>query len=424
MRRLPFLTPLAGLSVLATLAVIGGLWWLTGGTIASPGRLSASRGDGAVRGGVASHAELEERCAACHPPPWSGEVTSDRCLACHDEVRAEIAHREGLHSKLGDARRCLGCHTDHRGRDARLTAIDRARFPHAATGFSLAAHPRMRDDRPFACGDCHEESVSTWEPGRCEACHRADQPDLMSAHVAAWGSDCRACHDGVDRFGAGFDHARTRLALEGAHAGLDCRRCHEGVRTAADFAAAPERCVGCHRDDDGHAGRFGDDCGRCHGAAAWKPASFDHAKTRFPLTGGHVRVACADCHAGGRYQGTPTSCVACHPMPADHAGTFGDGCAACHRTDTWKGARFEHRFPLDHGARGPSACETCHPEGYQTYTCYGCHEHTPARIESEHREEGISDLRDCARCHPTGREEEGERGEGSGRREGREEEDD
>jgi hypothetical protein len=41
------------------------------------------------------------------------------------------------------------------------------------------------------------------------------------------------------------------------------------------------------------------------------------------------------------------------------------------------------------------------------YTCYGCHEHSRSEVESEHREEGIGNLSNCVRCHPTGREEEG-----------------
>ncbi|MFM7402028.1 MAG: hypothetical protein ACKO4W_14110 [Bacteroidota bacterium] len=30
---------------------------------------------------------------------------------------------------------------------------------------------------------------------------------------------------------------------------------------------------------------------------------------------------------------------------------------------------------------------------------YGCHEHNRANTLAEHREEGISNINDCARCH-------------------------
>ncbi|MGQ9768653.1 MAG: hypothetical protein ACUVSS_15535 [Anaerolineae bacterium] len=59
------------------------------------------------------------------------------------------------------------------------------------------------------------------------------------------------------------------------------------------------------------------------------------------------------------------------------------------------------------------------PRPLKAYTCYGCHEHTPAKIESEHLEEGIWNFADCVKCHPTGRE-----GEGNGKGEGKDEDDD
>ena len=36
---------------------------------------------------------------------------------------------------------------------------------------------------------------------------------------------------------------------------------------------------------------------------------------------------------------------------------------------------------------------------YSRYTCYGCHEHTPANIRREHIEEGIRKFDDCFACH-------------------------
>ena len=56
-------------------------------------------------------------------------------------------------------------------------------------------------------------------------------------------------------------------------------------------------------------------------------------------------------------------------------------------------------------------CETCHTtEGdLSAYTCYGCHEHTPRNIRSEHLEEGIREFEACEDCHRSGDEEEAER---------------
>ena len=74
---------------------------------------------------------------------------------------------------------------------------------------------------------------------------------------------------------------------------------------------------------------------------------------------------------------------------------------------------------------------TCHVDNiYDAYTCYGCHEHSRAKIRREHLEEGIRDYENCAECHRSGDEDEAERlwkskrreagkGERSGEREGR-----
>lgn len=423
--RLPFLAKLSLAAAVATALAVAFAWQVTGGAIASPGELSARRGDGARRHGVGAHADLSRRCGSCHAGPGSSTTTSDLCVDCHDEIRAELRARSGLHGRLDRAAGCLACHTEHRGRSASLTEMDPAAFPHDATGFALSGHRRTREGASFRCPDCHERDLGRFDEARCAGCHREDERDFLAGHLRAWGADCLACHDGVDRFGDGrFDHRRTDFALEGAHAAAPCAGCHVGVRSLRAFRDAPSACVDCHRADDAHEGRYGTACGHCHGARAWKPATFDHARSAFPLTGAHVRVACGECHAGGRFEGTPTACVGCHEEPADHRGTFGPDCASCHGTETWRGATVRHTFPLDHGEGGRIACATCHPDGWRTYTCMGCHEHSPDRVARQHDEEGIADLSNCVRCHPTGREHEGE-GEHEGRgREGGEHEDD
>ena len=76
-------------------------------------------------------------------------------------------------------------------------------------------------------------------------------------------------------------------------------------------------------------------------------------------------------------------------------------CAQCRKLDAWKLATFDHArfFPLD--GDHDATCVTCHIGNvHQEYTCYGCHEHTPANMQAKHREEGITeDLQNCVRCH-------------------------
>lgn len=48
---------------------------------------------------------------------------------------------------------------------------------------------------------------------------------------------------------------------------------------------------------------------------------------------------------------------------------------------------------------GVRHAEACVRNDHSTYTCCGCHGHTPDKIRREHIEEGIRDFKDCVECH-------------------------
>ncbi|HEU4729637.1 MAG TPA: hypothetical protein VFT22_17195 [Kofleriaceae bacterium] len=221
------------------------------------------------------------------------------------------------------------------------------------------------------------------------------------------------------------DHA----ALEGVD---NCIRCHSG-----GAAISAPSCLSCHRAlaqriaaNAGYHAKLGDDCARCHpdhrGVSAalvkWPGGrdAFDHTRAGYPLTGGHAKVACRDCHKVGlltgsvaaaltaeerprTYLGLGTACVACH---ADvHKPTLGTDCERCHDTKTWRGAatstRFDHgktRYPLL-GAHAKVACARCHGGTDQKLdelhpkfeTCQTCHRDPHAGA--------MGDARACASCH-------------------------
>lgn len=179
----------------------------------------------------------------------------------------------------------------------------------------------------------------------------------------------------------------------------DCFACH------APFAGATsERCVSCHKPEE--IGRL-----TTVGKPVQKPL------TSVPFHQKLLQQNCMACHSdhagvkrfrvSGRFDHAllqpvlREECQSCHKPPKDslHEKISGN-CAQCHSLEKWVPATFDHRqyFELDrdHNVQ----CVTCHVRNdYSRYTCYGCHEHTPAGIRREHIEEGIRDFDNCVECH-------------------------
>lgn len=377
--RLGCLSGMGMIIILVTLLAIGGVTYAEGGRLYSSGLLNAQAGE--MLGGVRSHAETGGQCEACHTAPWSSVSMAKRCIDCHGEIALQMQDMVALHGVMYQSNpklECRDCHPEHRGADAPLTVMEGAEFPHELLGFSLNGHRRTVQKKTFTCTACHQENISTFATDSCDACHRQIDPVFAQAHLLSYGTACLDCHDGVDRFGQGFNHNVTQFKLLGRHQKVACVLCHVGARQLADFTTAPQDCYACHRTDDPHEARFGADCGVCHTATSWIPASFDHNLSAFRLEGKHARVACESCHRGGVYQGTPTDCYACHQQDDEHNGQFGTDCAACHTPKDWEDVTFDHNmsdFPLD-GAHVTVACEDCHSTGQfagLTSQCVSCH---------------------------------------------------
>jgi len=179
----------------------------------------------------------------------------------------------------------------------------------------------------------------------------------------------------------------------------NCFACHAAFR-----GASSEKCVACHTPAD--IGRL-----TSAGQALTKP------RTSTPFHQKLISQDCVACHSDHagvkRYelkggfkhdllvQETRDQCQACHKAPLDalHKQITGN-CIQCHSQEKWTPATFEHDkyFALDrdHDTR----CVTCHVRNdYRSYTCYGCHEHTPSNIRRKHIEEGISQFDNCVECH-------------------------
>ncbi len=334
---------------------------------------------------------LPVRCAECHGDVHRGQfaerVTAEDCAGCHNVLAwkpVSIDHDRtrfpltGLHAQV----RCEGCHHS-------VTGLGSAATPPAGTVPTVNAFVRYRPVPHEACLDCHTDP-----------------------HRKRYGTDCTRCHStgGWSAIATGaFNHERTRYPLLGLHKRVACAGCHVGGNFRKPLAFA--KCTDCHSDR--HGGQLaksesGGACEACHSVEGFAPARYgieEHRRTRYPLRGAHLAVACISCHrptakdaprGSLQFRLKATACADCHED--EHAGQFaassgGAACAHCHGERTWREVTFNHResrFPLD-GAHALATCAACHkvaaigPLGRRTIryrpidtACRSCHATRPA----------------------------------------------
>ena len=335
---------------------------------------------------------LPVSCSACHITSPEFGFTSGSCQECHASHSPDFIDQHVVEFGAN----CTGCHD---GKDIM------ADFDHLNTMFPLdGKHAEAR------CAACHVSADFDHTPMDCIGCH--SEPLV---HLNQFDPNCSTCHntqawmpalfDGQlfdHESGTAFSLVRHRVDYSGAT--LACQGCH----SPSDFDVSLDICKTCHAEKasefmEEHTQQFGAACLDCHDGID-RLSDFDHA-SRFPLQGRHAEIECESCHEEKVFRGTPTECVHCHAEPEIHAGFFGLKCDYCHTADAWTPAQIRmHTFPLDHGRQPDLACQVCHVQVYQEYTCYGCHEHQPEEIAESHRRLSISaaDLPNCSGCHPVG----------------------
>jgi len=403
------------------------------------------------------HARVRGTCASCHPdhagrdfamvawPEGSAEKfdhartgyrlegahTGAKCRDCHrpefqrSPVGPSIKKSDRAKSWLGLSTDCASCHTDpHKaslGADCRSChGLDRWEpapgFDHARTDYPLTGkHVGLE------CATCHKSAAlfaghdtkppagatlafSPQAHATCADCHR-------DPHKGGMGANCARCHTTASFASivpGGFDHAKTRYPLRGAHARVACATCHDPAKA---WGPKPrfDTCNACHKDPHAGtatlAGRVAD-CAACHGVATFRPSTFTiaaHGESTYPLAGRHAAVACERCHArkpanGPAAAGTGRAgvqlrpahgrCADCHTdaHQGQLAGRPDKGaCESCHRVDGFRpsliGVR-EHAsttFPLE-GRHAAAACASCHRPGKEPFrfalgkpACVTCH---------------------------------------------------
>ncbi len=322
---------------------------------------------GVVLGAVAGSAQISPGPLS---KPHSSLSGATSCTSCH---------RLGGQATF----KCLECHTEIAGR--------------LANGHGYHAHVVAKDAGSKACVRCHSE-------------HNGDQFAIVK-----W-----------DPSQQQFDHSQTGWPLIGKHAGLLCSRCHNPANIAAGeksqikvkdlsrtFLGATRDCIGCHKDP--HQGQLGRTCEQCHNSGDWKTVpNFDHSRTRYALTGAHVRVNCQKCHTPAQPGGPPRwtglvfdRCNGCHTDP--HRGAFAASCQSCHNSEKWKAvgasalaAKFDHgrtKYPLQ-GKHAEVRCDQCHVQGdfkkpIAFQKCSDCHRPDPHSGQFVKR----ADAGECSACH-------------------------
>ncbi len=334
-------------------------------------------------------------------------------------VGPSVARQSGVnpHGQLPAPLDCSSCHKAANWTDLREEMeIDHGEL----TGFVLgSAH-----ETP-SCISCHTDArFDLPESSDCATCHE-------DVRAGALSENCVDCHnttrfDDVDGISA---HMRTTFALTGSHVQVPCSACHTDDHAGFLSPLQPE-CESCHLDEyeatqsiDHVENGFFQICQDCHGTIAWSGGwLFDHlTASGFELLGAHDRIACTNCHGAPNLvlivpQAAASDCFTCHESDydANHRNSdFPTDCLQCHTAERWDDAGFPDHdavaFPIYSGEhRGEwNTCQTCHDSGgFETFTCFNCHEHAQSEMDDEHRGTSgyVYESLACLSCHPDGKE--------------------
>ena len=321
-------------------------------------------------------AHKDTLCSSCHVNQKFKDTTKE-CVGCH---KIHDIHNGGY------GKECDRCHNSERW--------DKIHFDHGKeTDFRLLGRHRKA-----SCSSCHTPaSLKKKEklPTECYGCHKHDD-----SHKGKNGKKCEDCHNSRSWRKHTFDHNKeTDFPLRGKHKDLSCSFCHKGE---IDKDKMKTDCIACHRKDDVHLGKQGEQCDNCHNERGWhEKVFFDHDLSSFPLIGMHAATQCEECHLTAVYKSTESECNSCHAADDVHETRLGIDCETCHNPNSWENWLFDHdkqtRFEID-GAHEDAGCYDCHRTKTRgklkaSSDCISCH-----RSQDVHnRQFG----RQCGDCHST-----------------------
>jgi len=247
-------------------------------------------------------------CQACHKNDLTSKPKYKKCLDCHPD------YHNGDFQVNGEIKDCKDCHDENGFRPSFFTIEKHNKTSYELAGSHLAV----------SCQSCHFNK-DKWHfkniGKNCNECHQNVHGDELKAQVMP-NNDCSVCHQTSSWYNIQFDHNRTTFKLSGKHMSVKCGKCHhnnDNGKSVYKFASSKPECYNCHKDI--HLGQFKDTtCEKCHGFSSWKPETFDHNKTSFPLEGAHSKLVCEACHKKTeinsnvfiKYKLVNFKCATCH----------------------------------------------------------------------------------------------------------------
>jgi hypothetical protein len=411
---------------------------------------------------------LSQRCVVCHEDKHQGRLGMD-CQRCHSsadwKVQSGFDHAKTRYPLTGSHIRvtCQKCHTlpDNTSKFAGLPFADcntchadphkgffkqqTCQSCHSTVAWKLPAtdlkfdhsktrYPLLGKHLEVKCETCHSKADFTRPIAhdQCASCHKPD-PHKGQFAKRADGGKCESCHTVAGWKEAKFavaDHSKTAYPLEGKHISVPCAKCHIPAGKDTVFKVKFANCLDCHKDT--HAAQFAgapyfNKCEPCHSVNGFHPSSFTlvrHQKSKFPLTGGHMAVSCAECHKSSvdespaPYHFKGSGCTTCHADP--HRNEFAariakakpgakQGCEVCHTTVAWNDiGSFDHattNFQLT-GSHRAVQCSSCHrPPNLELTMKNVDFRSAPKQCEDCHRDvhaaqfAGADKITRCAQCH-------------------------
>ncbi len=208
-------------------------------SIASPGSLSSA------------HANLEDKCVACHTPVKGVEAVN--CIVCHANNESILQRQPtSFHASISS---CKECHLEHQGRDHRPTDMSHATLAKiglrqlddsAADSENTARHRQL--EKWLSEGAPPHQDITVGEAQlNCATCHVNDD-----RHFKLFGQDCAQCH-ATDKWTIpDFRHPSPTST--------DCAQCHQAppshymmhfkmisARVAGKPHARVDQCHLCHQ---------------------------------------------------------------------------------------------------------------------------------------------------------------------------------